>query len=430
MKKAENLGAMLNAFKLEPLNEINLPEFYYDNTMPIRTGHIVSSPLEDLFENCTMTSDANAHILVGHRGCGKSTELFNLERRLKEGGQPVHIYRTELEANLHLADGWDIMLFITEGLCKIAEKYNIELPSNTLQTIFDYINSDKEIVGISDTSTSFGIGAMLNFFASIKSNLQFDTKMRTTVTERIKKRASEWQLHIDEIAGRIAKGTGGKHPILIFEGLDKIEPPARAFEIFNKHEVLAKMSFPIIYTFPISLTYDSAFASIKGLYDVHVLPMIKVSNANKHQNDDGIEVMRKIVELRADSQLFDEKALEELIKQTGGVLRHLFECIVSASRLARRRGANKIEMEDAHRALSDLLADDLSKQFDDTEHNMLKKIFNDPDYRKRIGERESLLKQMHALVVLEYKNGNRWHDLHPLISKFLIEQGIINDEKQ
>jgi len=33
-----------------------------------------------------------------------------------------------------------------------------------------------------------------------------------------------------------------------------------------------------------------------------------------------------------------------------------------------------------------------------------------------------LLKMMQGMVVLEY-NGDRWHDLHPIIEEFLISQG-------
>jgi len=427
IKKAEDLAGMLSSFSPEHLDDTTLPKFYYNNTMPIRMGNNYSSPLEDLFEDCTMTVGTNAHLLSGHGGCGKSTELVNLKQRLEKDGQPVYLFRSELEMNMYLADCWDIMLFVTEGLCNIAHKHEINLSNATLQAVFDYIKKDMEEVETTETSSTFGIGVVLSFFASIKSNLQFGTKTRTIIKEKMERRASEWLRHIREISDKIAYEMGGKLPILIFEGFDKIQPPERALDIF-RHDILTKMPFPIIYTFPIALTYDSRFASIESFYRVHVLPMIKVSNADKTENDDGIEVMRKIVELRADLKLFDKGALDELIKQTGGVLRHLFQCIITASRLARRRGSDKIEMEDSRLALSDL-SSMLSKRISDADLDMLARIFNDLNYKKRIEDRESLLKQMHALVVLEYKNGDRWQDLHPLIAEFLIEQGVINVKK-
>ena len=435
IKRAEDLSGMLSAFQPNPLDEIN-HEFYYENTMPSRVGHAFKSPLEDLFEDCTELAGENAHLLLGHGGCGKSTELINLKRRLKEDDQPVHIVRTELEANLYKVDCWDIMLFITEGLCSIAEENEIKLPSDLLQGVYDYLRKDlEEIETMSkdatalvsgEASASVGIVRLLKLCASIKSSLQVGTQIRTIIREKIERRAPEWMSYVNEISDNITSNMNGKQPILIFEGLDKMQPPERAFEVFSD-DTLAKMPFPVVYTFPMSLIYDPKFASIESFYKVRILPMIKVSNDDKTQNDEGIEVMRKIVELRADLELFDDGVLEELIKQTGGVLRHLFQCITDASRLARRRGEDKIMQKDAHRILSEL-SSNLSRRISDEDNGTLLKIYNEPYYRKRIGNKESLLQQMQALVVLEYQNGDRWHDLHPLIAKFLINHGVIKDQ--
>jgi len=431
IKRAENLEAMLRTFKPNSLDETTLPQFYYADTMPIRMakrmGDNFISPLDELFEDCTMLSGMNAHLLSGHGGCGKSTELFNLKRRFEESGQPVYIIQSELEMDLHLANCWDIMLFIAVGLCSIAEKNKIVLPEATLRQIFDYIKKDIEEIETRDSSASINIGAVLDLFMFIKGNLQFGTQTRTIIKEKMERRASEWMRYVNEISDIIADKMGGKYPILIFEGLDKIKPYERAFDIF-RYDILAKMPFPIIYTFPISLTYDTKFASLESFYSVHILPMIKVSNVDKGKNEDGIEIIRKIIGLRADLKLFDSDAMVELIKQTGGVLRHLFVSIITASRLARQRGASKIEMQDALRALSDL-SSRLGRLISMADHNTLTKIYEDPNYRKSIGDRDSLLKQMEALVVLEYKNGDRWHDLHPLIAKFLIEQCVIDVKK-
>jgi hypothetical protein len=316
------------------------------------------------------------------------------------------------------------MLFITEGLCNIAEKNKIKLPKDTLQGVFDYIKKDIEETETIDSSASIDVGVVLSLFAFIKSNLQIGTQTRTIIREKMERRASEWLRYINEISDIITNKMDGKQPILIFEDLDKIQPYERAFDIFE-YDVLAKMPFPIIYTFPISLSYDAKFAYLESFYKVHVLPMIKVSNDDKRENGEGIEVIRKIVALRANLELFDNNALEELIKQTGGVLRHLFECINTASRIAKRRGADKIEKQDAQRALSEL-SSMLGRRISEKDYGILARMYNDPNYRKRIENKEALLEQMQALVVLEYTNGDRWHDLHPLIAKFLIEQGFID----
>jgi len=428
MEKATQLEAMIRAFSPRPLvSDTDLSKFYYDNTMPIRTGDQNISPLDDLFEDCTMPLGANAHLLSGHGGCGKSTEFSKLKQRFEQIGQPTCIINSQQEMNLNLADCWDIMLFIAYGLCRIADQKKIKLPNATLRAMFEYIKKDMEEIETKDTTSSFDMGVVLNLFASIKSNLQFGKQTRTIIKEKMERRASVWLQYVNEISDTITSRLDGKQPILIFEDLDKIQPYERAFDIFF-YDTLAKMPFPIIFSFPIAATYDSRFASIASLYKPHMFPMIKVSNEDKSENREGIEVIKKIVERRADIQLFEEDALEILIKQTGGVLRHLFECIITASRRARRRDSSKIEQEDALRALSDMTAM-LTRLISMDDYPMLTNIILKPEYSQHIENRDSLLRLMHGLIVLEYKNGNRWQDVHPQITGFLKKQGVINAAK-
>ena len=51
--KADSLGDILKAFRTEPLNKSEFVKFYYDKTMPIRTGDESTSPLRDLYDECS-----------------------------------------------------------------------------------------------------------------------------------------------------------------------------------------------------------------------------------------------------------------------------------------------------------------------------------------------------------------------------------------
>ena len=434
LEKATTLEMIIRVFRPEPLDEATLDKFYYDNTMPFRMGNPNTSPLKALFEDCTMPLGINAHLFTGHGGSGKSTEFAKLCQQFKLAGHPAHIINAQREMNLNLADCWDIMLFIAYGLCEIAEQNKIDIPSETLQAMFDYIIKDMEDIQTTDraasvgidasASASFGLGPLLNLFASIKSNLQFGSQTRTIIKEKMERRATEWLRYVYEIVDFITYKSNGKSPILFFEDLDKIHPYIRAYDIFC-YDTLAKMPFPIIYSFPIPAIYDPRFASISSLYSTHVLPMINVRYENKNENRGGIEAIRNIVMLRADSRLFDDAALETMIKQTGGVLRHLFECIIAASRRARWRSADKIEMEDAQSALSNLRSM-LSRRISMADYDILKNINNNQVYQQHIEDKYQLLELMHGLIVLEYQNGDRWQDLHPLIAELLTKQGVID----
>jgi len=436
IEKADNLGAILSAFRLEPLNDSELLKFYNDKTMECRTGDVYVSPMEDLFEECTIPMTANAHLLLGHRGCGKSTELYHLKKRIEAAGQPVWIIDFELEMNVFQANCWDVMLAITEGLCKIADEKKIKGLDSVLELVSDYLKADRELIKETDKNTgataAFGaevksppiLREVLNLFASFKAELRANTATRDITKTKMERRASEWISYTNEIADKIINKLKGKQPVLIFENIDKIQPPEKAMEIFHYH-ALAQMPFPIIYTFPISLCYDSGFSMIKDLYKPHILPMIKVRNIDKSENFEGIGAILEIVRLRAVPGLFDDEALRRLIMATGGALRDLFSCIISSARRANRRGADKVEMQDVRSSLSQLRSE-LTRSISQPDYPKLANIYRDKKYKEQIEDSQFLLKQMQALVVLEY-NETRWHDLHLLVAEFLMEQGYIND---
>ena len=431
--KAKKLEGILKAFKPEPLKENELDEFFHKDTMAIRTGDPWTSPLRGLFEACTMASGSNAHLLMGHRGCGKSTELINLKRQFEAAGHGVHMTDTLIDTDPFLINYWDILLLTTEGLCRIAEDKNAKIPEEPLKAIRDILHKEVEVVestgGSAAVEISSGVevktppvlSSVLKLFSSLKSNLRVSTETRRNVTEKMPRRASEWLAYTEEISMHLTSECDEKQPIIIFEGLDNIPRPETIFDILN-FSVLAQMPFPVIYTFPIDQSYSGNFAPLEARYTRCTLPMIKVSNKDKTPNEPGFSVIKEIVERRADPGLFGENVLGRLIKKTGGSLRHLFECINNAARRASWRGANKIEHEDIERALSEL-SKSLVKKITISNYAGLKNIINSPGHNEQIEDLNFLLNMMHSSIVLEYENGERWNAVHPLVADFLEKHG-------
>jgi predicted ATP-dependent protease len=138
---------------------------------------------------------------------------------------------------------------------------------------------------------------------------------------------------------------------------------------------------------------------------------------------DGINIICKIVEKRADLELFETNVLEKLVQNTGGSLRDLFHVVNSSAKRAVRRNSETISMEDAEHALEELKTS-LTRRIEEKDYEFLLNIYN--GNKERIEDKEMLLKMLQASVVLEY-NGKRWHNLHPLVTKFLIDQGLVAD---
>ena len=432
IKKATNLTDMIQVFRLDGLKGEAFDRFYYKDTIANRTGDINNSPVEDLLEHCQIPSSRNAHLFMGHKGCGKSTELYQFKRKLQETGQPSSIVDVAVSTDVWNITHWDIMLLITEGLCQIALDADIDIPSKLTQNILDYLNKDivEEETFTDSTSVSAQAGARVKaltlFFAEFKAKFKANSETRKVTSEKMQKRAAEWISYIIEITNHITAGLDGKQPVLIFENLDKLPDPEKAIHILE-NPFLSELPFPIVYTFPISLSYHVRFPSLSHNYGSCILPMIKVNNLDNSENPEGIHILQALVTLRAEETLFANDVLVHLIKQTGGVLRDLFKCIVWAASRARRRIATQpvdanpphhVEMEDAQVALAELRKD-LSRQIRVDDYDMLIRLHKDEKYRLDIEDEEWLLNKLLASVVLEYSNGDRWHNLHPMVLDFL-----------
>ena len=181
------------------------------------------------------------------------------------------------------------------------------------------------------------------------------------------------------------------------------------------------MRFPVIYTFPIGLSYDTRFSAMESYFITKTLPMIKIETIDNQPFQEGIDIIREIVEKRADLSLFETGVLEMLIQYTGGSLRDLFHVINTSANRTKRRNSAVISMEDADRALEEVKTS-LTRRIEEKDYDFLLKIYH--ENKERIENKEMLLKMLQASVVLEY-NGKRWHNVHPLVMKFFKEQGMV-----
>jgi energy-coupling factor transporter ATP-binding protein EcfA2 len=434
MVRAVNLDGFADVFEPEPLTEDALDEFYSNDTMPVRMDNAYQNPFNELFKSCLKPKTQNAHLLLGHKGCGKSTELVVLKKRFEDEGSKVSIIDCKMETDFPNLEYWDLLILMSKHLCKIAKEINCELPkylvdsmesfwkeTSVVETLSNSRNISAEVNASFKTPNLFKI---LNILASLSAELRHGYDKRTEIREKLRKNTLQWVSYMQEISKLIFDKIGYR-PILIYENLDKLDdyPANMTWEIFSNP--LSQMPFPIIYTFPISLSYSPRFAGVEASfnYHCHILPMIEVRKLNRTENINGIEIIKEIVKKRADLSLFDNAALIHLIKKTGGSIRDLFHCIIEAASIAEQRNPSKIDLYDVELATKKLRSS-LTRRIETKNYPLLKQIYNGAKFKKEIDDKEMLLEMLRGLIVYEY-NGERWHDLHPLIEDFLIDQGEI-----
>jgi len=288
-----------------------------------------------------------------------------------------------------------------------------------LDSFFASIEKEEKIgKGVSieiNAEIGAGLQKIIKLIAEVKSKIKNTSDEMITIRDKIIKRFSEWNVCIDNIIEKIKEKDNPKYPIIIFENFDKIVPLENAIEIF-KNGYLENIRTYIVYTFPIGLSYDAKFRTITQCASPHIFPMINVKTKEGKKNDTGYDTIKKIIEKRAELTLFEEDAIDVIIEKTGGSLRDVFNCIEQAAKYTERRKKDKISIEEVNMALDEEKYNYLSRRITMKDYDALKEIHTK---KEEIEDKEKMLNFLEAHVVLEYKNGKRWHDLHPLIYDFL-----------
>ena len=432
MKYADQISEIINAFSPAPLNSSQMNEFYCSNTMEYRMSDKYSSPIEDIFDMCQEQGENhNAFLLLGHRGCGKSTELNRMSEKLAERGYYVKTIICNMDLDLLNIVYSDLFILMGEALLEIAKECKCKIKKEILEEIKNFWDENTKTITsqqIKDTSGEIETSietpkliSLLKIFADIKTDLKFNEEIRQEHRQKIRIRSSKWIALLRQVSEEITRKMEGKRPIIIFEDLDKLNPKD-AWEVFyNYSALLSGMPFPVIYTFPIALSYDTKFSALEGYFITKTLPMIKIETIEGTVFQDGVDIIKEIVKKRANLHLFENGVLETLIEYTGGSLRDLFVVINSSAKRAERREDNVICMEDAERALAESKTF-LTKRIEKKDYEFLLNIYR--GNKEQVEDKEILLKMLQASVVFEY-NGKRWHNVHPLVVRFFKEQGLI-----
>ena len=390
------------------------------------------SPIEYIHASCTISKDRNAHLLMGHRGCGKSTELNHLAKRFLDEGYAVSTIYCDKELDRTNMAYTDILILMAEALISMANSLNCRLAKQDLEVLLRFRREIENVdVSVKEANLEVEDGleiqspkllsGLLKFFLSLKTSLRLNQETRVTIREIMKPRISEWLAVMDRTADLVSSKLEGRQPILIFEDLDK----GNAWDVFHLHgEQLTGVHFPIIYTFPIGRSYSTEFSEMDAFFDVRRLPMIMVRTIEGNINPKGVAVIRSIIESRCCPDLFEQDVIEYLIDMTGGSLRDLFFTIREAAFISMMRKSERISMDVSKLALREL-RNKLRIRFDKSDFPFLREIYQNHSI---YSDRTKLLKMMEGDIVLEY-NGENWYNLHPVIAEFLRDNGEL-EQKQ
>ncbi len=385
-------------------------------------GLVDDDPVTLLADNIEFTPGRSVQLLSGFRGSGKSTQLRRLRSRLRADGYLVVLF--DIEDYLNLSSRVDVADFLLAvagafGDTVVADGLLDRHPTD--QTYWERFVGFLQGRKVEVSEISAGLGPM-----SVKANLHRDPDFTRRLQDRM---AGHLGAFVDDVRSYLTDSVAllrAAHPgsagcVLIVDSMEHIRgSSANAKEVQDSVETVFavhsdKLQLPLhtIYTVPAFLRI--AYKNLGALYNQGVLtiPSVKVFNQDGTPNGRGRSALEQMVRVRGDwERLLGERALlDRLIETSGGHLRDLLRIVAEVIRRAEDLPVGAATVD---RAISQIRSE------------FLPIAESDARWLWRIAQtHEASLEDMSMLpalvrffdthLVLVYRNGLEWYDVHPVI---------------
>lgn len=372
-------------------------------------------------------------LFTGHRGVGKTSELYRLKALLEEPeagnarGFVVIFCDVGERLDINDLDFPDLLVFIAAQLQ--AQLRDAGLPGfdpvtvylkKTWEEIRSLLGAEVEI---KETEADAGFG-------KLALELRNRPSARKRLREAVEQHSSSLLEALNDLldsARASALRTGHAGLVLVIDGLDKlvlrtVEGGGNTHErlFVDRSEQLASLKVHTVYTVPISLIYSPRFSQLEQAFGEHNAPvsMIRLRDGRDGEiteDGPGMRKMRELVQKRCvqagtslDEAFDGEGTLNHLCRMSGGHPRHLLMFLQAA--------LNEIDelpiTDAAARKAVRKYGNSLLREIPDAAWEALK-AFDRPqwDIPKDPLHQELLF----LLFVFEYMNGKPWYEINPVI---------------
>jgi hypothetical protein len=353
----------------------------------------------------------------GHRGCGKSTELLHLlgNPEISRKYWPINFSIRE-EADIIDIDYRDVLLAIGGRLFREYRKKGGELPEQLLKELDGWKGKvEKQISTVLEGRNSrMEVGAGIDaFFVNAGMKMKLEPATRVELRQVVETDITGLISLINHIATAIYSRER-RIPLVLIDDLDKPDIE-KACEIFHdRREIMMQPNCAIVYTVSSALFYSKEFESIRDqavfLQNIYLHPPMQPEAHHKN----GYETLSKFVHVRMAPELVDPAALETAITYSGGVFREMARIMRTAIGRARRRGAGKLDSSDVEWAATEI-RNEYRRILDKDDLKLLKKVSEN----NRMEYNERLRPLLQLLALLEYRDGDNWCDVHPVLRRLL-----------
>ena len=421
---------------LKPASEVgSLGKAYAAEALYVRDIHGKNSgdPVQELADQVDFTEGAGAYLFTGNRGTGKTTELLRLSQQLQDKGCTV--FYADMSEYLNLTASVEISDFLITIFGALSEKVSDRYHSTPgdrgfFDRMSDFLSQEVKLEGLSLAVDGVELKAALLQDPTFKQQLQKGTRGHVA---RLVKEAQKFALEVATFV-RERENDENRKIVFIVDSVERLrgvgdtkdvnEVFKSAETIFSSHADKLKFSgINVVYTVP---PYLSALAGGLGAYysggriytlpSVHIYDACPPDNAEPQPSDTGVNAMLEVLTRRYPQwQTFlREEDVRRLACSSGGDLRDFFrmlqQCVIKSlhpQHLPLPESVIKSAEDAVRNDMLPLAQDDREKlrqisRYHKPELESLDKL---PDFARLL----------QGKYVLNYRNGQDWYDIHPLL---------------
>jgi len=377
----------------------------------------------------TTPPNRSYQLFLGHRGCGKSTELRRLSHKLHHGDRFFVIFLdalTHLDINnLRYAD---ILLALAASLSAKLKQEEISISDEYLEPLRKWFDErvekhehTKDYAADIKTGVKAktGLPFIADLFAEITTSFKvgstYKEEVRTVLTNSFSQFARAFNILLSAANEAVTKQNKGQALLFVIDGTDRLnQQDSQRFFIEEAYQ-LQQIEGNFIYCAPIQLSHEEG--QVNELFKTFILPMVKVRQKNDPTRiEDAYRILRSLIYRRIHANLFDtEETVNYLIDYSGGNPRHLIRLLDYAYQDAEDE---IIDTAAAQKAVKHLSSD-------------LRKILNTDDYvlLARIDSSDEEINDdkvrhlLYNLALLEYND--YWRLSHPVVRTLKAYQDAI-----
>jgi hypothetical protein len=405
-------------------------EKFYVDRLHGRDHH---DPVQELADQIDFSDSAGAYLFTGNRGTGKTTELLRLAKILQGDAYNCEVFYVDIAQYLYMSDPVRVSDFLIAVMGALSEKFHERFKENPgnegyFERLVKFLHTEVSLTDINLSGGAAGLKLAIHQNPTFKQQLQKGTR---GVVEKLVQQARNYALELkDLVAGQ--KSDQDRKVVLIVDSFERLRGNHdNEKEVFSSVETLfssqaENLRFPgisTVYTVPAYVTGLAggigafyAGGRIYALPSAHIYECCPAAGAMPEPSVAGIAKMTAIVQRRYPDwqKFFTSKQLDRLAQSSGGDLRDYFRMLRLSLVDARSHKGASIPDAVIENAEDAVRSDMLPIAGDD--RKWLAKIM--ATHRHEMDERGELAdfaRLQQGKYVLQYRNGEDWYDVHPLL---------------